>query len=299
MKIICVGHAAWDITIPVVDFPVENTKNRYSNMIEGFGGPALSASYLLGKWGLEPYYIGTVGNDTYGKSILATINDVGVNTDFAHVKNEPTTKSVILANTTNGSRTILTYQNGDICQNDSYLLPFEPDIMLFDGQEYALTKRFLSEYPNCISVMDAGKATLNNIELAKKATYVVCSREFAESISGQKINISSKSSLLHTYNTVKNDIPGNLVITLGKHGCIYEQDGQVRVKGIINTDVVDTTGAGDIFHGAFVYGLANELEMKDIIHLATVTAGLSVEHLGVQNSILPLDEVRKVFYETE
>jgi len=147
--------------------------------------------------------------------------------------------------------------------------------------------------------MDAGKATLNNIELAKKATYVVCSREFAESLAGQKINIANKESLAYIYNVVKKDLPGNLVITLGKYGCIYEQDGQLKVKGIINTEVVDTTGAGDIFHGAFVYGLANKLEIEDIIHLATVTSGLSVEHLGVQNSILPLETVKKVYYDTK
>ena len=76
MKIICVGHAAWDITIPISKFPLENTKNRYNDVVEGFGGPALSAAYLLGKWGLEPYYIGTLGNDTHGKSILASLNSI-------------------------------------------------------------------------------------------------------------------------------------------------------------------------------------------------------------------------------
>ena len=298
MKIICVGHAAWDITIPISKFPLENTKNRYNDVVEGFGGPALSAAYLLGKWGLEPYYIGTIGNDTHGKSILASLNSIGVNTDYTYMINEPTTESMILANTTNGNRTIIAYKNADICQKESYLLSFNPDIMLFDGQEYILTKKFLETYTNCISIMDAGKATPNNIELAKKATYVVCSKEFAEEIVNQEFNFYDNRTLFDIYNKVKTEIPGELIITLGKYGCLYSKDNRIILKQIINANVVDTTGAGDIVHGAFVYGISQNMNMDSIIHLATVAAGLSTEYLGVQNSILPLDTIRKAFYET-
>lgn len=297
MKIICVGHAAWDITIPVSKFPIENTKNRYSNVVECGGGSAFSASYLLGKWGMKPYFIGTVGNDIYGQDIMNFLHSVSINTDFVKIIDSSTTRGVILANEENGSRTILTYQNGDICQNESFLLPFTPDIMLFDGQEYIVTKKFLQEYPNSISIMDAGRATLNNMELAKLANYVICSKDFAEALTNKKFDFRNFESLTIIYREVKEHIPGILVITLGKYGSIYEKNGNVVIVPSICVNTVDSTGAGDIFHGAFVYGISKGMMFDEIIKFATVAAGLSVQYVGVQNSIVSLETVKEKFYE--
>lgn len=299
MKIICVGHAAWDITIPIMEFPVENTKNRYMDVVECSGGPAFSASYLLGKWGMMPYFIGTVGNDSYGESIIESLHSVSVNTEFIKVVEEATTRSMILANRINGSRTILTYQNGDICFKNSIFLPFQPDIMLFDGQEYIVTKNLLRQYPNCIAIMDAGRVTPHNVELASLATYVVCSREFAEELAHAKFNFQDFQSLTYIYRRVKEYVPGILVITLGKYGSIYEKNHQVVLVPSIEVNTVDSTGAGDIFHGAFVYGVAKGMLLDEIIKFSTVVAGLSVQYIGVQNSIVSLEEVRERLYEVK
>lgn len=299
MNIICVGHAAWDITIPITEFPHENTKNRYNGVIECTGGSACSASYLLAKWGLSPYYIGTVGNDVYGKKIINALNKLSVNTEFVKVVNEPSTCALILANKANGSRTILTYQNSDICSDEIISLPFTPDIMLFDGQEYVVTKDYLDKYPDLISVMDAGKVNDTNIELAKRASYVVCSRDFAEELSLEKFDFDNPSSIIGIYIKLKAQIPGVLVITLGKHGSVYEENGKLFIMPALKVDALDTTGAGDIFHGAFMYGLINKMSLTEIIRLSTVTAGLSTKYIGVQNSILSLEEIKENMNETK
>ena len=70
MKVICIGHASYDITMPVLSYPVENTKNRVHDRVECGGGPASNAAYLLGKWGIDTCFIGLVGNDLYGKNII-------------------------------------------------------------------------------------------------------------------------------------------------------------------------------------------------------------------------------------
>lgn len=299
MKVICVGHAAWDITIPVDEYPKENTKNRYNEVIECGGGPAATGAFLLGKWGVNPYYIGTVGNDIYGNKIIESLNNVDVNTEFVKKVDESTTCGIILANKTNGSRTILTYQNGEICSKELVSLSFEPDIMLFDGQEYIITKDILDKYPNVISVMDASRVNDINIELAKRATYVVCSKEFAEGLAGEKFDFNSSNSLINMYNTLKNKIPGVLVITLGKYGSIYEIDGVVMRMSAMDIDAIDTTGAGDIYHGAFIYGLVSGMNFNDVIKLATITAGLSTEYVGIQNSVVSLDKVKEKMYDVK
>lgn len=63
MKVLCIGHATYDVVIPVDDYPEENTKNRINNSICCGGGPASNAAYLLGKWGIDTYFAGLVGND--------------------------------------------------------------------------------------------------------------------------------------------------------------------------------------------------------------------------------------------
>ena len=69
MKIVCIGHAAYDIVIPMEGYPIENTKNRLNIKIEGGGGPAATAAYLLGKWGCDVSFLGVVGSDQYGNYI--------------------------------------------------------------------------------------------------------------------------------------------------------------------------------------------------------------------------------------
>ena len=68
-KILCLGHASYDITIPMDKYPTENIKYRVLNRIECGGGPASNAAYLLGKWGMNTYFSGVLGNDIYGKRI--------------------------------------------------------------------------------------------------------------------------------------------------------------------------------------------------------------------------------------
>ena len=59
----------------------------------------------------------------------------------------------------------------------------------------------------------------------------------------------------------------------------------------LKCNAVDTTGAGDIFHGAFVYGLANNFDMDKIVTLANIAAGLSIQKMGSRLSIPMLSEV--------
>ena len=75
MKILCLGHAAYDTTFPVENFPEENSKNRVPKKVECGGGPSSNSAYLLGKWGMETYIAAVVGNDEYGNRIKNEFKD--------------------------------------------------------------------------------------------------------------------------------------------------------------------------------------------------------------------------------
>lgn len=290
MKIVCIGHASYDITFPVKEYPEENTKNRIGKRVECGGGPASNAAYLLGKWGIPTYFLGIVGNDEYGEVIKQEFEEVGVDTSYLEVGNHvTTTSSMIVANTMSGSRTVLTYRPEDV-QMNPVKLSFAPDIILADGQEIDETNRLFDIYENAVRVIDASRPTDAIIALARRCHFVVCSYNFALAITG----LEKEHTMKHyqeLYEGMKKNFKGRIIITLEEDGCLYESDGVLKRMPSLKMKAVDTTAAGDIFHGGFVYGLAQGYNLEQTIRIATIAAALSVTKIGGRYSVPTLEEV--------
>lgn len=297
MKILCIGHATYDITTPVEGYPVENTKNRVHDRIECGGGPASNAAYLLGKWGLDVTFAGVVGDDLYGRRIKKEFDDIKVNTDYLVLdSNGQTPTGIILANQENGSRTVLTYRP-DVLNLKSLDLDFEPDVILIDGQEYEISKQILEKYPNAVSIIDASRDRKQIIELCHMVDYLVCSKGFAEQITDIKINYDDFSTLEKVINELENKFNNNIVITLEDKGCLYKINDEVKLMSSIKVKALDTTGAGDIFHGAFTYGIAKKIDYEKTLKLANIAGAISVTRIGGRNSIPTWAEMREVYNE--
>ena len=107
-----------------------------------------------------------------------------------------------------------------------------------------------------------------------------------------KFDFNNPQSLVNVYTKLQNKYPNaNIVVTLEEHGALYQIDNQIKIMPGLKCNAVDTTGAGDIFHGAFVYGLANNFDMEKIITLANIAGGLSVQKMGSRLSVPNLSEV--------
>lgn len=297
MKILCIGHAAYDITIPLEEFPIENTKNRVSNLVECGGGPSSNGAYLLGKWGMDVSFAGIVGDDTNGHRIKEEFETMNVDTTYLEISKEhQTTLSFILANQKIGSRTIFTYRPSTM-KMKPVELNFAPDVILFDGQEPELTKKFLEDYPNAISIIDAGRPKEEIIALAKLSNYVVCSKEFAETVTGISVDYDNLDTLIQLFYRMKEQFPGEIVVTLESHGCLYQYQGEVKVMPSLKVKAIDSTGAGDIFHGAFTYGIANQFDYEETIKMANVAGAISVTKIGGRNSVPTKEEMKELFHD--
>lgn len=295
MKILCIGHASYDTTIPMCGFLEENTKLRIDTKFECGGGPACNAAYLLGKWGVDTCFIGVVGNDKYGNYIKKELDEVGVDTRYMRILDGyETTSSIIFANVESGTRTIVSYRPGEAEKMKMIDLDFEPDIILVDGHEFELSKNMIEKYPEAISIMDAGRVTEDNLRLASLIDYVVCSKEFAETVTNSELN---ENTYEEVFKKMKETFTKNIVITVEDKGCLYEKENQVKVMPGIEVKTVDSTGAGDIFHGAFTYGISKNWNLEDILKFSNVTAGLSVTKIGSRNSIFSYDEIKKKYDE--
>lgn len=292
MKILCIGHSSWDMTVPVDDYPIENTKYRFSEKYSAGGGPASNAAYLLGKWGIETVIATTIGSDDFGTKIKKEFQDIKVNTEYIETNYEKETSfSFILINKKNGSRTVFNVATEHpALKKLNY--DFTPDIIFTDGHDYGATQNAISKYQNTISVIDAGRITPELLELCKYIKYIVCSKGFAETVTGMKFDFNNPQSLVNIYTKLQNKYPNsNLTITLEEHGCLYTSGNEIKIMPGLKLTPVDTTGAGDIFHGAFTYGLANGFDMDKIVTFANIAAGLSVTKMGSRLSIPSLSEV--------
>ena len=230
MKILCLGHATYDITLPLDEFPIENTKNRVQERIECGGGPASTAAYLLGKWGADVYFAGIVGNDFYGHKIKEEFETVNVNTKYLELRdNHSTTSSFVLANKQNGSRTTFAYKPKKV-EMTEFKLDFIPDVILIDGQEYQMSKDILTKYPDALTIIDAGRDTNEVIELCKMVKWVACSKDFAEKVTDIKINYDDFETLKSIYSKLKEIFKNEVVITLEDKGCLYNYEIIKSVK---------------------------------------------------------------------
>lgn len=296
MRAICIGQAAYDITLPVDHFPIENKKMRSQDKIECSGGSACNCAYLLAKWGIDTYFAGVVGDDYYGNKIKKELDEIGVNTKYLELnKSYQTTSSYIIANTTIGSRTIITNRPKELI-----LEPIEVtenfDVILLDGYERSFSNKIINDNPNAIKIIDAGSLKEATIELARKVDYIVCSKDFAEDYTRKNVDYNDLTSLVVIYNILKKDFKNNIIITLEDKGCFVYDDGYKLVP-TLKAKAVDTTGAGDIFHGAFTYAIANKFDMIKTLKYANIAGSLSVRKMGGQLSIPTLDEVRRKYNE--
>ena len=291
MKVLCIGHAAYDITMLVNSYPVENTKNRVAQTLECGGGSASNAAYLLGKWGIDTTFLGIVGQDIYGYRIAQELAEASVNTKYLQfLKQYETTLSMVIVNQENGSRTIISHHSDNI-RLKKQILDFIPDIILMDGQEYECSMDLLKRYPKAISILDAGSATAEMVHLARQVDYVVCSKEFAESVVGNPFDINNIEELKLLYQTLCNQFRGVIIVTLEDEGCLYQENGIVKLLPTLKVTALDTTGAGDIFHGAFTYGISQNMPLSQILLISNVAGALSVTKIGTRNSIPSLQEV--------
>lgn len=290
MKVICIGHLAYDTTLPVSRYPIENTKMRTTYHMECGGGPAGNAAYLLGSWKEDVDICGLVGDDYQGNKIVEEFIEVGVSTKYiVKSKEHQTDYAFIMANVTNGTRTIVTSANPKehplIPVNDKY------DGILIDGEELLTSQKVLKENPEALSIIDAGKYTTNVIALSHKVKILACSKNFAEEFSHEKIDANNLNQLILIHQKLEEEFQNIVIITLEEFGSFTKIDNEYKIIPSIKVNTIDSTGAGDMFHGALMYFLLHKYSLEEAISLANVTGALATTKIGSKNSVYNLKKV--------
>lgn len=290
--ILCVGQSTYDITIPVDEYPIENRKYKIHEVTECGGGSANNAAYLLAKWHDEVYLASSIGKDDYGKKIIKELNSIGVNTKyFEEIDGINTTTSYIINNKENGSRTIITNRSPNMKFSDNHVIDIKPDVILFDGNDVDMSMKVIDDNSNAIKIIDAGNTKPGIIDLCKKCDYVVCSNDFAKEYTKIDFDYSDINRICEVYDRMAKDFNGTLVITLEAMGSLVKIDNEFKLVKSIKVDSVDSTGAGDIYHGAFTYFIAHGYSLLDAMKYSNIAGALSVQKLGSKNSMPSYEDV--------
>ena len=295
LEVLCIGQAAYDLFLYLERFPLENSKSETALSQESGGGPAANAAYLLSLWGTRCAFAGVVGNDYYGQQIVAEFRSVGTDTSLLEIRADFSTPlSVILVNRQTGSRTLVNrrVRGAPLSCEPRALTGLSPKVLLFDGHELAASLAAQSAFPNAITILDAGSAREGTLALADKVTYLLASERFALQETGLP-NLDSADLQHACLDMLAERFRTTAVVTLGESGLIVH-DGRCHDKvPAFSAAVVDTTAAGDIFHGAFAYGALNEKPLRENLRFASMTAALSVQLPGGRKSVPRLAQVKE------
>ena len=297
MKILCVGESLIEITCPINENVCEGQNLRIGERIECGGGSAGNISYLLGKWGIETYIASMLGADDAAEKIKKEYEAIGVKIDYLETSyDKSTNQSIVLLNNIN--KNLSTYKIGNN-KLKRYAVLIEPDVIVSDGVDYNATMALFDKYSKAIKYLKVSFINNEVLELGKYVNYIIFNKDTAENLTNMQVDYSDSSSIVNIYNKLKQRFDKQeVIITLGEKGSVYAINYQIKIMPVINLDVVDTNGAGDVYTGAFIYSMSKGFGLEKAIAYATIASGLSVKKITSRMAIPNLIDVSN-FYDSK
>jgi sulfofructose kinase len=288
VDVLCVGYACYDLVFSVAAHPAADEKIFASDFMNCGGGPATNAAVAISRLGFKAAFAGYLGQDLYGDKHYQELLDYGVNTDFIVRGTSPTPLSTVLVKP-NGDRALINYK-GNTQALPAATVDFSSlntKVMLFDGHEPYLSIP-LADYARKTgipTVLDAGSVHDGTMAMIGHVDYLVCSEKFAQQFSG---DIEKTLARLAR-------VAPTVVITLGERGLIWQRGKKRGESPAFPVKAIDTTGAGDAFHGAFAAALAANLEWQDILRYASAAGALCCTKIGARTGLPSREEHAALF----
>lgn len=289
-RIVCVGITVLDRIWYLDDFPKEGGKYVAQNYTEVGGGPAATAAVAAAKLGASVDFIGRVGDDDTGNRLLAELESLGVKTGFTRVvKGARSSQSAVLVDA-NGERIIANYPSPDLPPDADWLADIDfsqwdmvlADVRWHDGARQAFT---LARQQGVPTLLDADVTPQDIAELIALSDHAAFSAPGLRRLAQQENTLEA----LKQAQTLTN---GHVYVTQGSEGCYWLENGQLCHQPGFSVDVVDTTGAGDVFHGALAVSLAQRAPAQDAVRFASAVAALKCTRPGGRAGIPDCDQTR-------
>jgi sulfofructose kinase len=288
-KIVCVGLGCMDYIFRVNDLPSGGGKFFATGYVAAVGGPAAVASLAAAALGHEAWFIGRLGDDAVGHSMVASLTERGVNASCVRLVDGLTTQVSSVVVDSQGERQVVNFGDADLAPDASWLpldVIGQADVVLTDVRwpEGGCAALAYAGKNGVKTVIDGDVAPYDTTDLVSLAEYIVFSEGGAELVGRRKdLETNLRESARATARRV--------AVTAGGKGCYWlEGDIILHMPGF-EINCVDTLGAGDTFHGAFAVALAEGMDMEQALRFSSAAAALKCTVPGGSTGIPTREQV--------
>jgi sulfofructose kinase len=290
------GLNSIDLITVVAEYPVSNTKQRLQRFARLPGGQMGTAMAACARLGWRSRYIGTFGDDELGVLARDSLTAEGVDISAARTVAGATNQfAVILVDARSGERTVLWDRHP--------ALNMEPDavpreavtsgrLLIVDCHQTAAATR-AAQYAReaqVPTIVDVEKVRPGITELLQTVDVITAAEEFPSSLTGHE-------DLGRALDAMARDFGTPIVcVTLGDAGSLTWCNGREIRTPPFQVDCIDSTGAGDVFRGAFAAGwlAMPEGDLEDVLRFANAAAALNCRALGSRGALPTVTEVERV-----
>lgn len=290
-KIVVIGSSNVDLTIKSEKLPSPSETVLGGNFNKFSGGKGANQAIAIARWGGKVSFISKVGNDDFGKELIALYKAENITTDYIFTDAKlPTGVALILIDDSgeniisvaSGANANLSIENINLVLKEidkAQLVLMQLEIPI-ETVEY-VAKRASKKGAKVI--LNPAPMTYLPDELISSLYAIIPNKIEAELLSG--IKISDWVTAKHAADLISQKGVEVVVITLGAKGALIKEGKNYYTIPAIKVEAVDTTAAGDTFCGVFTVGLSEGLSVKKAVEMATIAASISVTKEGAQASI--------------
>ncbi len=287
-----VGLNATDTLLIVSHFPAYAGKVPFEAEILSPGGQVASALATVAKLGMRVKYIGTVGDDERGRVQMDSLRETGINLDDVEIReNCPNQTAYIIIDQSTGERTVL-WSRPDCLRLEPESITLEKiacaRMLHVDGHDTPAVEKAAKLARSCGIPVTCDVDTIYHGfgRVLESVDYLIASSEFPGQWTTERDPFKALAAIQNEYKMKC------AAMTLGSHGALARIDGKFVYSPAFVVNCVDTTGAGDIFHGAFCYAVLQGMPMRETLEFANAMAALNCTKLGARGGIGTAAEAR-------
>lgn len=284
-KIVGIGACVMDTLIALPNYPTEDTKLRAESTVIAGGGPAATGIVAASKLGEECGFIGVLSDDSAGHFLKDDFEKYGVSCKHIDMMSGYRAfTSCIWLSKESTSRTCV-FDKGNlpplVLDEEKKQSIRDAEILMVDGNELnaAIEAAKIARESGTKVLYDAGGLYPGVDGLLPYVDILIPSKEFALGFT-QKDTVEEAAKEL--YNRFSPEI---VVITMGKIGGILYDGSSVVSYPIYPAEVVDSNGAGDVFHGAFAAAIVKGFDFEKACHFSSAVSGLKCTSVGARQSV--------------
>lgn len=283
-QIVGLGACVLDTLITLPAYPREDTKRRALESRRTGGGPAATGLIAAAKLGMRAQYLGVLAGDADGSFLRRDFERYGVDTSLVRMADAGRgfTSSVWLSQEA-ATRTCV-FDRGSlpalVLDDAMRAAVAGADVLLLDGNEPLAAQEAArtAKESGAVVLYDCGAFDEGAQRLLALADVAIPSAEAARAAAGCADLSDAARALKQRY------APRAVVITDGKNGGVWLEDGEPQRYPAFPVGSVDTNGAGDVFHGAFAAGLVRGLSTGECCLFASAASALKCTGVGARES---------------